>query len=100
MNDTGKHGISHITPADANIYEELGFNRAEAAALSLKSRLMSALEQYIEENRLNPREAALALGIPQSTVSDLAHREADKFSIDKLVLMLERAGKKVYADVA
>ena len=100
MSGKTKHGVSHITPADANIYEQLGFDRAEAAVLSLKSHLMLALEKYLEENQLKRHEAATALGVSKSAVSDLARGKTDKFSLDKLTLMLERAGKKVHVEVA
>ena len=52
MSNENKHGISHVTPVDANIFEELGFDHAEAADLLIRAQLELALEKRIEAKRL------------------------------------------------
>lgn len=99
--------IGHITPADANIFAELGFEPAEAdalaqdaekeviALLALKQQLMREISIWIEENKLKQAEVAVKLNISRPRVSDVVNQKASKFTIDALVTMLGKLGKPV-----
>ena len=52
------------------------------------------------KKRMKQREAAELFGISRPAVSDLVNGKVSKFSIDKLVIMLARAGKFVKVKVA
>lgn len=92
-------GVSHVTKPGGNVFEDIGFDPAEAAKLKIRTQLAIALEKHISSKKLKQREAALVLGISRPAVSDLINGKIDKFSIDKLVMLLERTGKTVKVKV-
>lgn len=101
----------HITPADGNVFADLGFSPEEAAALkaqsqriiseklAIKESLMTELAEWIEVKQLKQAEAAEILGITRPRVSDVMRGKSIKFTIDALVDMLARAGKQVRLSV-
>jgi len=94
----------HITPAEGNVFADLGFDSEEATALKTKSQgiiiktldirnaLMTELAGWIEARNLKPAEAAKNLGVIHLRVSDVINKKASNFTIDALVDMLARAG--------
>ncbi|MFC6619776.1 helix-turn-helix domain-containing protein [Deinococcus radiophilus] len=103
--------IRHITPVGSNIFEDLGFEPAEAAqmkaqvqleidaAQSIKRQLMDEIAHWIEDNQLKQAEAAEVLNISRPRVSDVVNHKTTKFTIDALVAMLARTGKRVQVQV-
>jgi len=101
----------HITKPGGNVFADLGFEPAEAAALqaeskrvisekmAIKESLMTELAEWIDENKLKQVDAAQILGVTRPRVSDVINRKAIKFTIDALVDMLARAGKNVRLSV-
>lgn len=101
----------HITPADGNIFADLGFSPEEAATLkaesqriiseklAIKQGLIIELTHWIEANNLKQADAAKILGVTRPRVSDVIHQKTVKFTIDALVDMLARTGKRVYLSV-
>ena len=77
-----------------NIFEELGFPPDEAAALKVRSGLLIALEKTLKSRGKKQQELAEELGVPRTRISEIMNQQ-DKFSIDRLVMLLARAGKKV-----
>ena len=53
---------------------------------------MLAAKKHIEKKKLKQREAAELFSISRPAISDLVNGKIEKFSIDKLVTMLGRAG--------
>lgn len=100
--------IRHTTPAEANIFLELGFEPEEAArfqaesdqqindALALKKQLMEELANWIADNRLKQVEAAEILNVTRPRISDLMNQKANKFTFDALINMLNRIGKPIH----
>ena len=101
----------HITKVGGNVFADLGFEPAEAAALqaeskrviseklAIKESLMTELAEWIDENKLKQADAAQILGVTRPRVSDVINRKAIKFTIDALVDMLARTGKHVRLSV-
>ena len=88
----------HVTPADANIFEELGLEDAEN--LRLRAQLMVAVREYVEGSQLTQTAAARELGTTQPRLSDVLHGRIDKCSIDRLVRMLDAVGRHVELKVS
>jgi len=84
---------SHVTPADANIFAELGFGDEEAENLRIRSVLMTELRRLI--GGMTQRDAATLLRTTQPRISHLARGRIDLFTIDTLVNMLGHAGAKL-----
>jgi predicted XRE-type DNA-binding protein len=82
---------SKVTGTD-NVFEDLGFDPAEAANLKIRSELMLEIKQYIKINKLTQLKAAKIMGVDQPRVSKLLKGQIELFTIDVLIQMLERAG--------
>ncbi len=63
--------------------------------IKLRAQLMRELETLIHNERLTQSDAAELLGIQQSRVSDLVRGKIDRFSIDMLVKLLAKTGRRV-----
>lgn len=81
--------IKHTTTG--SVFDDLGFDEAEAANLKIRASLMRAIEKYISEHKLTQEAAARLMGVSQPRVSDLRTGKIDKFTIDMLVNMLAKA---------
>lgn len=84
-----------VTTSSGNVFADLGFAPGEAAVLALRADLMGRLRLLIEERGWSQVQAAEHLGIGQSRVSDLVRGKWDKFSLDMLITLAARAGKRV-----
>lgn len=82
-----------------NVFEAIGFDRAEAAVLKVKSDLRIELETGLKRWKLNQTQAAKALGISRSRLNRLLKGHLDKISVDKLIAMHERLGAAVSVTV-
>lgn len=97
----------HRTEADDNIFEDLGFPRDEAAhllrevdaqideSIRIKRQLMDEIARWIKTERVTQTAAARVLQVTRPRVSDVMNHKVQKFTIDALVLMLSRIGKRV-----
>jgi predicted XRE-type DNA-binding protein len=86
--------IKFIEGSD-NVFEDLGFDREEAANLKIRADLMIDLREYIRARGWTQAEAADFFGETQPRISNLLKGEISRFSIDKLINMLARAGLRV-----
>jgi predicted XRE-type DNA-binding protein len=84
-----------IIESSGNVFSDLGFPPEEAALLTMRAELMAGLRETITSKGWTQVEAAAQLGIGQSRVSDLVRGKRDKFSLDMLVTLATRAGRKV-----
>lgn len=78
-----------------NVFADLGFSPEEATLLAMRAELMARVREAIAAQGWTQVEAAQHLGIGQSRVSDLARSKRDKFSLDMLVTLATRAGRRV-----
>jgi predicted XRE-type DNA-binding protein len=84
-----------VTTSSGNVFTDLGFAPGEAAVLALRADLMGRLRLLIQERGWSQEQAAQQFGIGQSRVSDLVRGKWDKFSLDMLITLAARAGKRV-----
>ncbi len=84
-----------VTESSGNVFTDLGFAPGEAAVLAMRADLMGRLRLLIEERGWTQAQAAEKLEIGQSRVSDLMRGKWDKFSLDMLITLAARAGKRV-----
>jgi len=75
-----------------SVWDALGDTPEEAANMKIRSYLMTFLNSWIEKRQLSQAEAALALGVTQPRISELARGKINLFSIDKLIGMMAHAG--------
>ena len=84
-----------MTVSCGNVFEDLGFAPDEAAAMLARETLLIELEKELSKRGKKQQELADELGIPRTRISELMHHKTEKFSLDKLVSLLHRAGKHV-----
>jgi predicted XRE-type DNA-binding protein len=78
-----------------NVFLDLGFPAFEAENLRVRADLMIELIRIIRKRRLTQAAAAKRFGVSQPRVSDLMTGKIARFSIDALVEMLARAGRRI-----
>ena len=89
-----------VTRSSGNVFEDIGFEPAEATVLKLRSSLMVAVREEIEKRGITQTEAAKLLGVTQPRVSDLMRGKISVFNVESLVTMLEKLGVDVSLSVS
>ena len=88
----------HTTFSDSNIFADL--NLPDAENLKLRSELMIAIRKWVKDNGLTQAEAARRLNTTQPILNDAIRGRYEKFTIDRLVNMLDAAGLHVSVSVS
>ena len=101
----------HRTRAGGNVFLDLGFPPREAKRLlahadaqidesiRLKQQLMDEIAEWMKEASVTQAVAAEVLHVTRPRVSDAVNHKVEKFTIDALVSMLARIGKRVHLAV-
>jgi len=87
----------HMTPVGTNIFTDLDLPDAEN--LKLRLDLMIAIRQWLESSGMTQADAAVQLGTSQPLLNDVIKGRYERFTIDRLVKMLEAVGKHVSISV-
>lgn len=81
--------------SSGNVFLDIGFPPHEAQNLRVRADLMIELIRIARSRKLTQTDASKLFGVSQPRVSDLLTGKIDRFSIDALVEMLSRAGRRV-----
>lgn len=84
-----------VIKADDNIFAEFGYSEHEAINLQIRSSLILELSEFIKDKGMTQRQAAAFFGIHPPRINDLMNRRIDKFTIDALVNLAARTGKRI-----
>jgi predicted XRE-type DNA-binding protein len=84
-----------ITESSGNVFADLGFEPAEAVILEMRAKLMGDLREYIQSSGMSQPAAAERLKIARSRVSDLMRGRWEEFSLEMLITLAARVGRKV-----
>jgi predicted XRE-type DNA-binding protein len=87
-----------VIKGSSNVFEDLGFDQAEAANLKIRADLMLDLRRHIQKSGWTQAQAAEFFGETQPRISNLLKGEINRFSVDKLIVMLARAGITVQVE--
>lgn len=90
--------VTHVTPADGNVFADLGFPEPEAESLKIRSTLMMAVHRTVDERGLTKKDAARLFGVPQTRVTALRRGAVGAFTINELVGMLAHA--RIHVEVS
>jgi len=88
-----------VARGSSNVFEDLGFGTEEAASLKVRADLMLDLRKYIEDQGWTQEQEAAFFGETQECIGDLMNGEISRFSIDKLINILARAGMHVRIEI-
>lgn len=84
-----------ITRSSGNVFRDMGFGRAEAENLRLRSELMRQIDAYFRESGMTQAAAAKSLGLTQPRLNALLKGKLSQFSLDALVNIASNAGMNV-----
>ena len=84
-----------MTRSTGNVFRDVGFDHAEAENLRLRAELMAEIKKLIAAKKLTQAQAAKLFDVSQPRVSDVVRGKIELFTIDMLVNMLARAGRRV-----
>lgn len=84
-----------FTRSSGNVFRDMGFSRAEAENLRLRSQLMRQIDEYYRESGMTQAAAAKALGLTQPRLNALLKGRLSQFSLDALVNIASKAGMNV-----
>ncbi len=84
----GNESVSQLEfeKGSGNVFADLGFPDSQQELL--KARLTYEIYKIIEQRKLTQQQAAEILGISQSYVSDLKRNRSGRFSVGKLLELL------------
>lgn len=83
------------TQTFANIWDALADTPEEAANLRLRGDLAMAIREAVDRWGQTQAQAARRLGVTQPRLNDLLRGRLDRFSLDALIALAERAGLAV-----
>ena len=83
-----------------SVWDVLVDSPEEAENLRVRSQLMRAIKQVVNDWDISQKEAAQRLHITQPRLNDLLKGKIDKFSLDALVNMLASADLKIEIHVS
>ena len=92
--------MNDSTPSSGNVFVDLGFSPEEAALMTMRAQLMTDLRGLLSDRGWTQVQAAAALGVSQSRISDLVRGKWQQFSLDMLVTLAVRAGRRVQVELA
>jgi predicted XRE-type DNA-binding protein len=85
-----KNEPGHVTRG--SVFNDLGLDESESAALKVKASLYQELLKCIRKRKLSQRQLQHLLDQPQPRVSELLNGKISKMSIEKLVDYLSKLG--------
>ena len=83
----------------ASVWDALEETSEEAANMRLRSELAIAVSGAVQEWKLTQAQAAARLGVTQPRLNDLLRGRLDRFSLDALIGLAERAGLAVRMEI-
>jgi predicted XRE-type DNA-binding protein len=81
-----------MTRSSGNVFRDMGFSKAEAENLRLRSQLMRQIDAYYRESGMTQTAAARVLGLTQPRLNALLKGRLSQFSLDALVNIASNAG--------
>jgi predicted XRE-type DNA-binding protein len=86
-----------LVRGSGNIFED--FNRADADIEQFRSVLAARIIGILDERGLSVRKAEELTGFAAADFSRIRNARLDRFTIDRLMLILTRMGQKIDVDV-
>ena len=76
-----------IEASSGNIFEDLGFDPAEAEVLKVKAQLRVEIEKEVKARGLSQAKAAQLVGIARPAFNRLMNNRLQGISVDKMIQM-------------
>lgn len=82
-----------VERSSGNIFYDLGFENHEE--LFVRSQLACAIALIVQKRKMKQVDVAKLLGLTQGRVSELVNGKLDKFSLDRLISILNALDQRV-----
>ncbi len=82
-----------LVRGSGDVFVDLGFS--DAPIMRLKSRVAAQIQRTLDKRRLSVRAAAKEAGATAADLSRIRNAELDRFTLDRLVRIAERLGRRV-----
>ena len=79
--------MMELKKSSGNIFEDLGFDPAEAEVLKVKAQLKLDIEKEINSRGLSQAKAAQLVGIARPAFNRLMNNKLEGISVDKMIHM-------------
>ena len=76
------------------------FPQDQAAEQTMRAQILNALQKWIDAQDIRQADIGKVLGIPQPRISEIKAGNVDRFSLDRLVQIAQRAGLKLELNTA
>jgi len=83
----------------ASVWDALEETPEDAANMRLRSELLTSVRDTVAAWKITQSRSANRLGVTQPRLNDLLRGRIDKFSLDALVTLSERAGLTVRLEI-
>ena len=83
----------------SSVWDALADTPEEAANLRVRSELMDKITALIESNNWTQAEAAQHCSVTQPRINDLLRGRISRFSLDALVNLASKLGKRVHVEL-
>src|SRR5271167_3941500 len=87
--------VETFPKSSGNVFRDIGFSPAEAAELTAKSMLITAITETIDKRKLTQKEAAERCGTDQPTLSKVLRGRMESVTFDRLTAWLTALGRTV-----
>ena len=84
-----------VTPANGNIFADLGFAPDEANNLLVRAQLLNEVQRVYKRAKVTQSAGAKLFGVSQPRLNLALKGRIGEFSVDALINMLARAGRRV-----
>jgi len=88
-----------LKKGNGNIFIDLGYSEPEAINIVARLQLMLQIEEIIKKRGWTQDKAAKILKLQQPRVSELMSGRSEKFTVDMLMKLLDRLGKRVIISI-
>ena len=82
-----------------NVWDALEDTPEDAATMTMRSNVMIAIKDKVTSWKTTQAQAARRLGVTQPRLNDLLNGKINKFSLDALVTLAQRAGLRVKVEI-
>nr|WP_294545995.1 XRE family transcriptional regulator [uncultured Rhodopila sp.] len=82
-----------------NVWDALEETPEEAASMTLRSDVLTAIRTVVESWQTTQTQAAIRLGVTQPRLNDLLRGRINRFSLDALIGLAQRAGLTVHLEI-
>jgi predicted XRE-type DNA-binding protein len=88
-----------LTPANENLFLDLGFDPVEASSLKIRTDLIIDLQEFIRSKNWTIDKTAEFFNETPSTINQLMNGDIDPFDIEQLITLLTKAGMEMRVEV-